>query len=118
MDLELDPDQQLIPQWPKVRHRWVQSHSKSGPYIVVKKGTTQIWIWRIWNWIWIQSWPTSDWQWDIDGTWAGATLDIKWSSKIYIPNIDLDLELTPQNWPHFEYSYGDKTLDGSSYKTV
>ena len=23
---------------------------------------------------------------------------------------DLDLELTPQNWPNFEHSYGDKNL--------
>ena len=65
--------------------------------------------------------PPHDLSWDTDGIGARDGVDFKLKWKSYNPNMDLeldpDMELNPsQQLTSVWYSYGDKTLDGSSYK--
>ena len=59
---------------------------------------------------------------DIDGTGAGDGVDPKLRLRHHNPNmdlqLDLDMELTPPKLTSLWYSYGDKTLDGSSCKNL
>ena len=65
--------------------------------------------------------PPHDRSWDTDGIGAKDGVDFKLKWKSYNPNMNLeldpDMELNPsQQLTSVWYSYGDKTLDDSSYK--